>query len=356
MDWNLCGALYSSVLYQAPYIDIWSELVNLIEDWEKRMLSPFQVGLEASKSPREKTCQQLWLLLNRVWVVHARGTPASGKTCLGRALAKRINDSYATKKTMAYFGDAYKGLRYNAGSNTYSTTNIRTVEDWLRGEMIHAGVLQTHGDIYEVENLIAIIDEGHFTYEDKNFWEKFKDLGSKTTKFLLLCSWGSPTSQPVDTGRSAPPTLAPEQRLGFQPITGGQNNDRIGIFFTEDEVMDYADQFERSKQNGEDHENFHIDSNARQYVYRLTQGHGGATDGAFDLLYQVRRHSCFPPFARSPLLLHPDCPILTASISAGSAGPNTVRRMHQLQKMTLSSVLKTEVGCRRISVRMTPGR
>ena len=238
-------------------------------------ISPFRLmSISDVYQPRTDLCASLFDLLQRVRIVYARGTPTCGKSTLGRLFHNYVNKRYSEHGKMALFVDATGRV-----ANQNKERNL-CVHDWLQEYVNQEAKSPFEGcqDIDAVPNLIVIIDEGQAIYNDGGFWESPKDNNDRT-HYLILCSWGSPTATSNKThAATADLLLPPSQRVGFS-----RNEGSLSMLFTPQEHQDAIRRYTLEK----NFDGFHLSEQTIEYLYELTNGHPGATDAAFQILYEV---------------------------------------------------------------------
>ena len=192
--------------------------------------SPFESqDIANNLQPRTDLCASLFNTLQNVRVVHARGTPTSGKRTLGKVFSAYVNKDYKIHGRMALFVNAVD--RY---SNENKGRDLR-VHDWLQEEANRVRTRPFEGcqNIDAVPNFVIIIDEGNTTYDDLGFWDSLKSTTNQT-HYLILCAWGSPTATPNKTDVAAADLqLGPSQGVGFS-----RNEGRLSMLFTLEEHQD----------------------------------------------------------------------------------------------------------------------
>ena len=153
--------------------------------------------------------------------MHARGTPASGKSSLGEIFANHINRRYTEHKKMACYQIADK--------LSDGVTRLELLQERVSG---NTEPKCSFADIDNMPDLFITLDEGQLTYGDADFWEMFKnEKEGIRTHYLILCALGSPTKHPNNIGvYSADLVLPRKQRIGFC-----DDRESISIFFTQEE-------------------------------------------------------------------------------------------------------------------------
>lgn len=256
--------------------------------------SPFKCEkIEEELQPREDLCAGLFDLLQKVRVVHARGTPTTGKTQLGRLFHNFVNENYSKHGKMALVVNAL-GMHDEANKR-----RGLSVHDWLQEKTHRKAQRPFEGsqNIDAVPELILIIDEGNATYGDFSFWDSLKDTDSNRNHYLILCTWGSPTETPNKIPVAAADLeLPPNQRVGYS-----RDNGSLSMLFTFKEHQDAIAR--RIRQYDKTANGFHLDEQTIEYLYDITNGHPGATSAAFEILYEVRFETVWQFFGNNVKLL-----------------------------------------------------
>ncbi|EYE91450.1 crinkler effector domain-containing protein [Aspergillus ruber CBS 135680] len=239
--------------------------------------------------PRERTVSKLAIILDEVNIVHVRGTPASGKTCLPELL----RDHYLKEGRKVSLIKKWETLHYK---NPWSSL-IELVEKWnegLEGAPITNSTmtsLQPEQDFSWVltSNTVVLVDEAQVAYNDTALWNTItKEKRSLTClynfRLCLFCSYGSPRTGPDQTFFT-PVTLFDGQRISLTP----QNQSRspnIGLFYDKEEFKDVDSRLLTYKYS----ERFTFDEDAQDYIFALTNGHPGVVESIVNVLFQVYRH------------------------------------------------------------------
>jgi hypothetical protein len=119
----------------------------------------------------------LWEQLQRVRTIHARGTPTSGKSILGRLLKEYVQREWPHMQVYLFNWPAsvepqfgYRNYYYLLN---YVTGEPETTEDTWLGR----------------PNTLIMVDEAQRSYESLNFWDEFvKPLTNDRGPLLLLLS------------------------------------------------------------------------------------------------------------------------------------------------------------------------
>jgi len=237
---------------------------------------------------------KLATILDEVNIVHVRGTPASGKTCLSELL----RDYYLKEGRKVSLIKKWETLHYKNPWNSL----IELVEKWNEGITNSSTTsLQSEQDLSWVltSNTVVLVDEAQVTYNDTALWNTIiKERRSLTClynfRLCLFCSYGSPRTGPDQTFFT-PVTLFDEQRISLTP----QNQSRspnIGLFYDKEEFKDVVSRLLTYKYS----ERFTFDEDAQDYIFALTNGHPGAVESIVNVLFQVRAKDLLFSFLTSP--------------------------------------------------------
>ena len=177
-----------------------------------------------------------------------QGTPGSGKTVLANLLSFYIAEE--EPDTNVYF--------------------------------IHA--LPENEKVRTIDDTVLILDEAQTTYEDKDFWTRFKNPDFEKMRVVAFASHGS-------SGHTGPNNLSPiwiasEQRVGLARLDCGDGN-LVGLLFTRDEL----DALVKLRFHDKGFSDSFIDA-----VFDMTNGHVGACE---DLMRTVVAHEVMNPFLLS---------------------------------------------------------
>ena len=130
-----------------------------------------------------------------------------------------------------------------------------------------------------------LIDEGQDTYSDPIFWNSFiKEVGDGIYPYyrvILFCSYGSPSSHPVDYDIGSPPVLRATARISLWPVEGKSP----GILLQWSEFVEVVSLSERPL-------NVHPD--LLNLIFDWTVGHVGAVIELLRLISYLVSLSCQP--------------------------------------------------------------
>ncbi|KAE8399221.1 hypothetical protein BDV37DRAFT_261238 [Aspergillus pseudonomiae] len=231
-------------------------------------------------SHRTDTVKKLADLIDRVNVVHVRGTPASGKTTLARLLQKYFLDhnDYKDRKRAVYFISDWRKLEeYSTNGDGETWANLTQMIPIRFGRARNLS-----------EGTVILVDEAQKTYSDSGLWNTIiKDRvygNGEDIKVCLFCSYGSPsTGVDRQPNEYTPAFLNPEQRV---TITPQPSSPPIGLFFTADEFRDAVQQI---CANPRFEAGFTLDNDAQDYLFSLTNGHPGGVESLLRFFHHYYR-------------------------------------------------------------------
>ena len=212
---------------------------------------------------REATVAELWHQLQRCGILHARGTPACGKTTLGILLQdfiQRVNP-----ETTIYRISWPSSIPEKYSVSTYHV---------LLNDILH---LPSNFSWDFVKNTVLIIDEAQLSYTYYSLWndliKKLTDSTGSGLYLLLLSSYGSPSSIAVrPLPGSSPVILSSERRISIRPLSN--TNASVGLYYTfpefEDAVQRFCDSFETTGQP------LIISDGSKDVIWSCTNGHPSA--------------------------------------------------------------------------------
>jgi hypothetical protein len=209
-------------------------------------------------------------MLDRLKVIHVRGTPTSGKT----TLAHLLREHYLDKQEPVVF------IRIWSASGNAASYLIKEREE--------NGFGRIHPHEFYSQSVVFIIDEAQWSYSDTDFWGgilKSISIGSSQVRICLFSSYGSPSSG-VDElpGYITPLEFGFEQRISIT-ISQHRMAPKISLFYTREEFDDVVRRICSRKT-----EPFALESSATEYLFALTSGHPGAVDGLLYHIYEVCRN------------------------------------------------------------------
>ena len=226
-------------------------------------------------SYRENTVAALWEQLQRVRVIHARGTPTSGKSILASLLEEHIMKIRPDIQVHRFNWPTRSAIQHLECGNYYHILNEITGEP-----------RSTFDNWLGRQNTVIIIDEAQRSYEFLNFWDEFikplASLDEYSPSVILFSSFGSPTEAPVaSSGGSAPVEFDTTQRVSIRPLP--YTNPKVSLYFTFDELKDVAERSCRyySEKDGDP---FHLSQELLEYIWEFTNGHPGAVRVVIDML------------------------------------------------------------------------
>lgn len=218
-------------------------------------------------TPRVRTVKKLAALLNEKGVLHIRGTPSSGKT----TLAGLLYDHYLHSQVPVVFMTGWFHI-IDPLEHLVRQCNAAGYREVTRGNLLR-------------QNLIFILDEAQISYADLALWLgiiKSQSGSPSGPRICLFASYGSPTSGPAEYPHGSTPVyLGPQQRVSILiPQDPGSPN--VCLFYDEEEFEDGVNRLCSHPTM-----NLHIDSDARAYLYLMTNGHPGAVRALVSYLFEV---------------------------------------------------------------------
>ena len=136
-------------------------------------------------------------------------------------------------------------------------------------------------------NHYLLFDNAQDTYWDAFLWENlFKDTVQRGSgpRAILFCSYGSPSTRPVEYDTGNPLHLDDSARISLTPHrvdTSDPEFPPIGLLFSRAEFDEAVDRFK-----GPDHSCIRMDEELRQTLFEWTMGHAGAVG---DFLWKLSR-------------------------------------------------------------------
>ncbi|KAL4883866.1 hypothetical protein BJY04DRAFT_183395 [Aspergillus karnatakaensis] len=219
---------------------------------------------------RYNTVSKLADTLDSHEVVQVIGTPASGKTFLSELLRnfylERNRTVFLLKSwdRMDLHGDAWDELA-------------------LRLERTYPGY--SYKDFFAPQTVI-IIDEAQRSYDDIDFWNIVirKRLASEghDIKICLFSRYGSPFTG-VEELFNNPAKFGAYSHVGLTALPT-EYSIGIGLFYTTDEFEEVV-----SLLSSRHAEKFRLDSEARKYLYELTDGHPAGVAALVSYFHHMHR-------------------------------------------------------------------
>jgi hypothetical protein len=227
--------------------------------------APFSDIQDSYVCPRREVVENLSNLLCKTCVVHARGTPASGKSFLAKLLH---NFLLAQNRQVLTLPSWKPPLQYGSAI------------DYLTGACRAANIIIPSNGLGACE-VIIIIDEAQTSYTDETLWNQLIKDRHQLRSGLRICLfsfYGSPNCG-VDEGTMSPGTLCPEQRISLVPHDDGPG---FGLFYTEAECRDaiMRNKFPTTSQP-------EFDDDAVAQIFSVTNGHPGMVKALLDCLEMV---------------------------------------------------------------------
>ena len=231
---------------------------------------------------REDTISALWEQLQQVGVIHARGTPTSGKSTMAALLDKYIQERHKNMEVYRFswppeLPKSYEMLPYHSILNAL------------------LGLPDTGLDIWEYKkNALLIIDEAQQSYKCASLWNDFIKIcaQSETPRWrpyiILFSSYGSPSAKPAQDNplaTSAPTQLSTKQRVSIKPFPG-KTNPNVSLYFTRAEFDDVVER--HCKFRGQQGQKFLLSLEVLEYLWLFTSGHPGAVSALLTVLANAK--------------------------------------------------------------------
>ena len=234
---------------------------------------------------------KLAAILHHEDVVHVRGTPASGKTCLSELL----RDYYLKEGRNVSLIKEWEKLDHKDPWDSL----VKLVEEWngkLEGASTTSFATTTSSKLENdlswvlTSNTVILVDEAQMTYNDAMLWNTIlKERQSSTCLYnfqlCLFCSYGSPTAGPDQTFFT-PVRLSNQQCISLTPQSK-QDSPPIGLFYDKEEFKDVVSRLLTFQYAFQYPEGFTFDEGAQDYIFALSNGHPGAVDSVVNVLFQV---------------------------------------------------------------------
>lgn len=221
------------------------------------------------QTPREKTVEELARRVDLYHVVQVRGTPASGKT----TLATLLTDYYRHQGVPVTMIEAWPETEeYN----------------YLEFLVKHVHV-EGHKDV-TVQNLqkadmVLIFDEAQMSYDNLELWLGFikTQIGRKYgPRICYFSSYGSSTGAASCPSAGSPlGFLGLEKRISIT-VSPLPDSPPISLFYNKPEFDDAVRRLCADIRHP-----LPLADDARDYIFRLTDGHPGAVSGFIEALTKV---------------------------------------------------------------------
>jgi hypothetical protein len=220
--------------------------------------------------PRKDTVAALWEQLQRVHVMHVRGTPTTGKSVLADLFQEYVQGERPDIQIHLFNWPLnIKEFEYQ---NYYHLLNKLTNEPLTRRD-----------NWLKRQNTLIIIDEAQRSYTFYSFWDEFiKRLASDGggPLVILFSSFGSAAGRPVEVPiefGSAPVQFRPDQRISIQLLP--YTNPKVSLYFNREEFNDAV-----ARLCKEDRNSFILSKELMQHIWELTSGHPGAVRAVMEML------------------------------------------------------------------------
>lgn len=202
---------------------------------------------------------ELWQQLQCYGILHARGTPACGKTTLG-ILLQHFIEKEKPKTTVHRFTwpptlpEKYSVLPYHVLLN-----DILQLPSEFKWEF--------------AKDTVLIMDEAQLSYTHSIWNDLIKNLPDFTGIGLYLSSYGSPSPVAVHPLPGfSPVILSPERRISIRLLSN--TNASVGLYFTfiefEDAGRRFCDSFETTGQP------LIVSDGSKDVLWSCTNGHPSA--------------------------------------------------------------------------------
>lgn len=218
------------------------------------MISPSRGPVTASYRGiirREATVAAFFVQLQRVRVIHVRGTPASGKTTLSLLL----RDYILTKPDFQVWWQLWDGEKI----------------DWLEWQ--------------SREKTVLIVDEAQASYGDVSFWANLVKPVAESRMgpmIALFSSYGSPLQGPGI--HITPMRFAIEQRMSIRPLSS--SNMELSIFFTRPEFEDFIRLM--TNDTGLAGQPFILSADSIEHLWLYSNGHPGGIKALLSFLIDAK--------------------------------------------------------------------
>lgn len=216
----------------------------------------------------------LWEQLQKVKVIHARGTPTSGKSMLAQLLYEHVKKNHPDREVFEF---SWPG---------HPPSGINTASKYVR---LLNSILGTNMDFSRWKarsKIVLIIDEAQLSYEYDSLWVDFlkpiaSDPALEGPLIMLFTSYGSPSQVPFDTPFGTTPVhFTAEQRVSIRPRFN--NNFHVSLYFTRAEFDDVISRV--GKYHSKDGQLFALSSDLSNYIWEITHGHPCGTRVILDIL------------------------------------------------------------------------
>jgi hypothetical protein len=228
--------------------------------------------------PRENTVAALWEQVQRVQVIHVRGTPTSGKSILARLFRAYVKTKRPDIDVHLFnwpadmeTKDRYHLVNYYHLLNHILKQPATDSDTWL-----------------ERQNTLIIIDEAQRSYKFYNFWDQFIKMLASFPGYgpfvVLFSSFGSPAGTPIEVpieSGSHPVQFRPDQRVSIQALP--YTNPNVSLYFGREEFSDAVARLCKKYRN-EDGNRFIPSEELMQHIWELTNGHPGGVSTVLGIL------------------------------------------------------------------------
>ena len=222
---------------------------------------------------------KLAAVLDDMKIVHVRGTPATGKTCLSELL----RDYYRDKGRKVFLITKWEDL---SPEDPWGSL-IELVKKRNKG---FSSPEQDSCDLSS--DTVILVDEAQKSYTDEVLWNTVLKERQATTcvynfRLCLFCSYGNPNTG-LDETFFTPVNLSHGKRISLTPQSL-QGSPSIGLFYDKEEFKDAVSRLLAFQCP----EEFSFDEDAQDYIFTLSNGHPGAVSSIVNILLQVCQKALF---------------------------------------------------------------
>jgi hypothetical protein len=220
--------------------------------------------------PRASQVTKIAEIIDSEWLVHIRGTPASGKI----TLAYLLFSHYRSIGTRCILLDAWS----KAHLSDYRSIIVQRAHD--------DGYTDITRDNLRDSDFVIIFDEAQMTYSDSGLWlglVKGQNGRCWGPRICVLTSFGNPMSGPESTDFGSPMSyIGIRQRVSIT-ISKVDGAPDVSLFYTREEFDDAV-----KRQCGRIIEPVPLATDAIEYFWSLSRGHPGVVNGLVRMASMVR--------------------------------------------------------------------
>jgi hypothetical protein len=216
---------------------------------------------------RPGTVAKLAKLVDDEWVVHVRGTPATGKTTLALLLRQ-------------YYKNRGNRVVFFTGPNRQSGDSL---DSYLAKKCELEGYFGVQLDWLTKANIIFIIDEAQTAYHDRHLWDFIKLKRDYRTgpKFCIFTVYGSPSQGLREVTDPTPDTLRMAKQVSML-LSHGKDSPDIRLFYDDSEFKDVVARFCADPAHL-----LPLEETAWTYLSEITNCHPGAVYSILFYLHKV---------------------------------------------------------------------